>query len=140
MWIFCEKCRQWYHSIYEVLGEKLKTQIEEIQYFCNSCQQAVLKNVICKNYLSNLEPKKQLSEIFYKIGIPTKYRKIHWKISVWEPLCKPMACNCLKEQTSAQVFYSESCKILKNTFFYRTPPDDCFWILLNSLVKRHGHG
>ena len=27
----------------------------------------------------------------------------------------------------AQVFSCEFCKILKNIYLYRTPPDDCFW-------------
>ena len=32
----------------------------------------------------------------------------------------------IKKETLAQVFYCKFCKILKNTFFHRTPPADCF--------------
>ena len=33
-----------------------------------------------------------------------------------------LAYNFIKEETMAQVFSCESCKIYKNTFSYRTPP------------------
>ena len=33
---------------------------------------------------------------------------------------RPEACNFIKKETLAQVFSSEFCEILKNTFFYRT--------------------
>ena len=36
-------------------------------------------------------------------------------------------CNFIKKETMAQVFSCEFCEIFKNTFFYRTPLDDCFW-------------
>ena len=32
----------------------------------------------------------------------------------------------LKKESLAQVFSCEFCEIFKNTFFYRTPPGDCF--------------
>ena len=32
-------------------------------------------------------------------------------------------------ETSTQVFSCEFCEISKNTFFYRTSLDDCFWTL-----------
>ena len=32
----------------------------------------------------------------------------------------------------AQVFSCEFCEILKNTFFHRTPLEDCFWVKLSS--------
>ena len=35
-------------------------------------------------------------------------------------------CNFLKKETLTQVFSCEFCEIFKNTFFYRTPPNDCF--------------
>ena len=35
--------------------------------------------------------------------------------------------NFIKKETLAQVFSCEFCWISKNTFFYRTPPDDCFY-------------
>ena len=38
----------------------------------------------------------------------------------------PKACNFIKKESLAQVFSCEFCRISKNTFFNRTPPDDCF--------------
>ena len=35
-------------------------------------------------------------------------------------------CNCIKKGTLAQVFFFEFCEFSKNTFFYKTPLDDCF--------------
>ena len=35
---------------------------------------------------------------------------------------RPEACKFIKKETLAQVFSCEFCEILKNTFFYRTPP------------------
>ena len=40
-------------------------------------------------------------------------------------------CIFIKKETLAQVFSSENCKIFIYTFYYRTPPDDCFWINCN---------
>ena len=33
-----------------------------------------------------------------------------------------LACNFIKKEPLAQVFFSEFCEISKNIFFYRTPP------------------
>ena len=41
-------------------------------------------------------------------------------------LCQSLRPATLLERVSAHVFSCEFCKISKNTFFYRTPPDDCF--------------
>ena len=38
------------------------------------------------------------------------------------------ACNFIKKETLTQVFSCQLCKIFKNTFFYRTPPGDCFYL------------
>ena len=35
---------------------------------------------------------------------------------------RSQACNFIKIETLAQVFFSEFCEISKNTFSYRTPP------------------
>ena len=43
-------------------------------------------------------------------------------------LIKLQACNFIKKDNLAQVFSCEFCEISQNTFFYRTPLDDCFWI------------
>ena len=50
------------------------------------------------------------------------FHKIRRKTLVLEP----QACKFIKRQTLAQVFSREFCEIFKNTFIYRTPPDDCF--------------
>ena len=39
---------------------------------------------------------------------------------------RPQALNFIKKETLALVFSCEFCEIFKNTFFNRTPPDDCF--------------
>ena len=38
--------------------------------------------------------------------------------------------NFIKEETLTQVCSCEFCKISENTFFYRTPLDDCFLMVL----------
>ena len=48
-----------------------------------------------------------------------------------------LGLNLIKKESLAQVFPCESCEISKNTFFYRTPPDDCF-CRLSSLCKEFG--
>ena len=35
--------------------------------------------------------------------------------------CRPKACNFVKRETLAQVFFCEFCEISKNTFLHRTP-------------------
>ena len=43
---------------------------------------------------------------------------------------KVEACNFIKKETLAQVFFCEFCKISKKTFSYRTPPvAGCIWTL-----------
>ena len=41
-----------------------------------------------------------------------------------------------KKETLAQVFSCEFCKISKNTFSYRKPPDDCFLIVAVMMRKK----
>ena len=65
---------------------------------------------------------KQPPEVFCKKRFSYKFRKIHRKT----PVPEPKACNFIKKESLTQVFSCEFCKISKNTFFYRTPPDDCF--------------
>ena len=48
-------------------------------------------------------------------------------------VCKSGVCNFIKKETLAQVFSSESCEITKNTFFYRTPQGECFYIRSKSI-------
>ena len=49
------------------------------------------------------------------------------------PVLRPAT---LLKKTMAQVFSCEFCEIFKNTFLYRTPPDDCFWNL-SRLINRY---
>ena len=47
-------------------------------------------------------------------------------------------CNFIKKESLAQVFSCEFCKISKNVFFYRTPPDDCSWTeVLNTAETKY---
>ena len=67
----------------------------------------------------------------------TIYRTSHWRCSIekgvlkyftkftWKHLCQSLFFNKVAE-TLAQVFSCRFCEIFKNTFFYRTPPGDCF--------------
>ena len=46
----------------------------------------------------------------------------------------------IKKDTLAQVLSSEFCEISKNTFFYRTPLNECFYLLFVQMIrKRQGH-
>ena len=47
----------------------------------------------------------------------------------------PEPCNFIKKETQAQVFSCQFCDISKNTFFYRTPLDDCFWHYKTPIIK-----
>ena len=41
---------------------------------------------------------------------------------------RPQVCNFIKKETLVQVFSCEFREISKNTFSYRTPPGDCFYL------------
>ena len=47
----------------------------------------------------------------------------------------PEACNFIKE-TLTQVFACEFCTISKDTFFYKTTLDNCFWIFYNRVCGK----
>ena len=42
--------------------------------------------------------------------------------------CSPEACKFFKKETLAQVFSCEFCEILKDTFFYRSPPVAAYFL------------
>ena len=44
--------------------------------------------------------------------------------------------NFVKKETPAQVFSCEFWEISKNTFFYRTLPGDCFWVVTVLMRKK----
>ena len=51
--------------------------------------------------------------------------------------------NFIKKETLAPMFSCEFCEIFENTFFYRTPPGDCFSFLnapTKILTRRIDHG
>ena len=50
----------------------------------------------------------------------------------------PWVCNFIKKETLPHVFSCQFCKISKKTFFYRTPPDDCFWSSPLEVFSRKG--
>ena len=82
---------------------------------------------------------------FLLIGL-SNVRSSHWRCSVIQGVLRNFAkftgkrlrqslifnkvagwcLELIKEETLAQVFSCEFCKISKNTLYYRTPPDNCF--------------
>ena len=42
----------------------------------------------------------------------------------------------IKKEALAEVFSCQFCKISKNTFFYRTPLYDCFWVATVMMKKK----
>ena len=82
---------------------------------------------------------------FLLIGL-SNVRSSHWRCSVIQGVLRNFAkftgkrlrqslifnkvagwcLELIKEETLAQVFSCEFCKISKNTLYYRTPPDSCF--------------
>ena len=46
------------------------------------------------------------------------------------------ACNYIKKEAQAQVFFCEFCEIFKNTFFCRTPPVN-FWQVFLFLLRMY---
>ena len=48
------------------------------------------------------------------------------------------ACNFIKKETLAQVFSCQFCEISKNTFSYRTPLGECFYLHLLGEFPDHG--
>ena len=53
--------------------------------------------------------------------------KLHAGLSVATLLKRSQGCNCIKKEILTQVFSCRFCEISKSTFFYRTPPGDCFY-------------
>ena len=60
-------------------------------------------------------------ELFYKKGVLQNFVKL-------SPATEAGACNFIKKETLAEVFFCEFCEIFKSIFFYRTPP----WLLLKN--------
>ena len=84
---------------------------------------------------------KQPPEVFCKKRFLRNYAKFTGK-----PLCqslffssRPQACNFIKKETLAQVYYCYFCEISKNTFFYRAPLNDSFCSMpnLKSFINKH---
>ena len=46
------------------------------------------------------------------------------------------ACNFIKKETLTQVLSCEFCEISKNTFSYRTTPDECFCLSYKSDLRK----
>ena len=65
---------------------------------------------------------------FFKIVVLKNFIRSTGKHLWWSLFCKKAAgwMQFIKKETLAQVFSCEFCRISKNTFFYRTPPKNCF--------------
>ena len=77
----------------------------------------------------NLHIQKQPREVFCGKRCSQKFHKIQGKTLVPVSFLikfKVEACNLIKNETLAQVFFREFGEIYKNTFFYRSPPGDYF--------------
>ena len=59
-------------------------------------------------------------------------KKVFWKVSRWSPCLNNFTClrppTLSIEETPTQLFFCEFSKVLRTSFF-RTPPNNCFWIL-----------
>ena len=66
----------------------------------------------------------QLPEVFCKMDVLRNFAKLTGKPVPETGQTRP--ATLLKKDTLAQLFSCEFCKISKNTFFNRTPPDDFF--------------
>ena len=101
------------------------------------------------HFLSSLNSQKQPQEVFCKKSVLKNFAKFTGKhLCQSILLIKLQASELTKKQQNnvvllfllltlkpatllkkrlAQVFSCEFCEFSKNTFFYRTPPSDCFW-------------
>ena len=69
-------------------------------------------------------------QVFWKKGVLrnlAKFAGIHLCQSLF--FNKVAGLQFIKKETLAQMFSCEFCEIYKNSFFNRTPLDDCFWKL-----------
>ena len=59
---------------------------------------------------------------FYKKSVLRNFTKFTGK-NLYQSLFfnRPQACNFIKQDTLAQMFFCEFCEISKNPFFHRTP-------------------
>ena len=74
--------------------------------------------------------KKQPPEVFYKKSIPKNFGKFTWK-HLFQNLFlinRPQTWNFIKKETLTKVFSTGFCKAFRKNIFYRTPPNDCFWL------------
>ena len=74
--------------------------------------------------------KKQPPEVFYKKSIPKNFGKFTWK-HLFQNLFlinRPQTWNFIKKETLTKVFSPGFCKAFRKNIFYRTPPNDCFWL------------
>ena len=85
----------------------------------------------CENYDQEWQIKQkrtlqnQPPEVFYKKNVLENFAKFSRK-----HLCQSLFFNkvpgLIKKETLAQVFSCEFREFFKSTFFFRTPPGDCF--------------
>ena len=63
--------------------------------------------------------------MFFKISVLKNFAIFTGKHLCWD-LFSMKACNFIQKETPTQVFSCEYCEILKNNFFYMTPPVAAF--------------
>ena len=76
---------------------------------------------LCTRVLKVEENQKHPPEVFYNKRCSYKFRKYHRKTSVpeslFQPKCRPEACNFIKKESLPHMFSCEFYKISKNAFF-----------------------
>ena len=87
-----------------------------------TCYEFNLKKLDIEHSYSKTEKSSLLEEVVYADDTDFIFKTK--ENSRPELFCKKNveACNFIKKQTLAQVFFCEFCENFKNTFFYRTPP------------------
>ena len=101
----------------------------------------------CSDFSSNQEKcfakyaQKQLPEVFYEKRCSKNFAKFTGKY-LWQSLffnkVAGAACNFIKKETVAQVFFWEFCATFKNTFFtkhLRTTASICALLKFSKIVK-----
>ena len=71
-----------------------------------------------------------LKESFLRAAIRKNETKLRKTEKTWKKEKSPI------KETLAQVFPCEFCEISKNTFFDRTLPDGCFWVVTVMMRKK----
>ena len=113
-------------EIFRLLFVNRQTQEKYKQSFEGSSSLRLLLNLKNQIYVPRSSP----PEVFCNKGVLRNFIRFagkHLRKSLWHRcfpvkfLQTPEACNFIKKEYLAQVFFCEFCKISKNIFSYRTP-------------------